>query len=148
MAFMYTFRKWVVWLSVTGYLLFTVLGIYAWRSGILKYACMQQTTPSMTAHLNFLFHPLTGTFVEIVSLILGLNFVAMIADLIFGPTFWNTIYGHLQTARPHLWAPLFAVALWLTIQIHQFSLSPFLPSLGFYLVLITLCLNLGRYRKD
>lgn len=49
-----TIAKWVFWIGSTGYM-FLLAGYHvAWRSGILKFACMQEFTPAMNAQLEFL----------------------------------------------------------------------------------------------
>jgi hypothetical protein len=147
MTYMYTLRKWAVWLGVTGYLLVTVLGIQAWRYGVLKYGCMQETTPSMMAHYEFLHYPLTGLFADTMTAILCLNLVAMVVDRVFGARVWSRICDQLMTAKTHLWLPLLAASAWIFLQQKTFGFSQFLPSMCFYLFFITFFIQLGNCKN-
>jgi len=91
MRYLYQFRKWAVWLSITGYLLCNAIYFHAWRIGLIKFACMQKTTDSMLAHMALISHPSLRLILDATFLIVGISLLAMIVDLRHGSLAWSKI---------------------------------------------------------
>lgn len=108
------FVKWIAWFALTGYLLCSTVYYGAWRLGIIKYACMQPETASMSAHLNVVYHPMTGLAVEVAAVLVTLNLVLMLCNLRYGPRIGTKMRGWfaLLVANPYMSLAVIACLVW------------------------------------
>jgi hypothetical protein len=145
MRFLLRFRKWVVWLTFTGYLFANALWIYAWKIGLIKYGCMQPTSASMIEHWNFLSWPATGQLMEVFFLLGWLNLGAMVADLKSGPEWWNHYRQLLWPLNGWTWVVIagmpFLTGYFYLVQVGL------LPAIGLSFFILTCVLPLSSRSK-
>lgn len=83
----YEISKTLIWLTSIFYLATTAVNFWAWKWGIIKYACMQAYTPTMDAHLKVIYAPSTDIAIKLCCGLVLFNLIAMVAEPIFVKVF-------------------------------------------------------------
>ena len=125
--------KWCARLSLLAALMLPALYCGAWRGGLIKFACMQEVTPSMQPHWAFMANPLLGPAIDTALGISCLAVVLMVTELKYGPRASAKIREALQevVTRPYFWIPVIAFSFW-----GFFVNNPFMHACGFSWVIV------------
>lgn len=79
--------KWILWFGMTCGVVFYSLYLTAWRLHIIKYACMQEHTPTMHNFGSFVHHPFTGIAINLSLLLACLSFAQLTRDVLISSNF-------------------------------------------------------------
>jgi hypothetical protein len=129
----------------------TALYYGAWRSGILKYLCMQRRTPLIQLHEAVVYHPLTGLAINIGVTLACFGLVCALRELTGGPHAAARIQELFRTlaARPYLCFPLLAYFAWSFFWTNPAARSAVIPGgLLVLLIVSAYCLENGPSAND
>lgn len=128
------------WLALSVSLFLWGSYILLWRSGCIKYACMQEFTPAMNEHLYFVYHPLVGIESEIAIMLSGIIIAYMILELRFGSKAMSQGLAILRwfARNPVAAVPFLAASIFLYSGPCIFSAHPGLWIITFFAPVITL----------
>ena len=110
MKWMYILRKYAVWLSINVYALLLALWLAGWRSGLIKYPCMQPVSETMERNNLFISNSWIPTAILIILAALWLSATALLLDIRFGKQGWNKLQEKLIRCKAHIWLPIAFIA--------------------------------------
>ena len=110
----YRYLKWGFRLAILSVLLFPALYWGAWRSGLIKYACMQPESQTMRDTWAFMANPLLGPAIDLSLMLWCFGLVYCVAELKYRSRLGVKFREALTEIRTkwYLWIPLIFLYWW------------------------------------
>lgn len=119
----YRYLKWGFRLAILSVLLFPALYWGAWRSGIIKYACMQPESQTMRDTWAFMANPLLGPAIDLSLMLWCFGLVYCVAELKYRSRLGVKFREALTEIRTkwYLWIPVISLYCWVFFYENRFT---------------------------